>query len=124
MTARRVPVLLVLVVALAACGASARDKALRTSLVTVNTTRDAFVAYDAERQMAIANDPAVTSYEDGIAKLEAYRKRRQVLVSRIEAAYRVIAAAAVLSDDVSIATITGAALLVEQTWRELREGKP
>ena len=114
-----IPLLAICILALLSCSPSKRETTLRASLVSVNATRDAFVAYDAKKQQQIT-DVEATSYADGLQRLAAYKAKRSLLLTRIEAAYRVIAAAAVLDSGLSLVTIAGAAALVEQAWRDLQ----
>lgn len=93
MRLRALPLLLVLLVA---CGASARERTIRTALVAVNEARDAFVIVDRDIQLGIVK--VATSKEDGAAKLADYRKSRENLVAAFEVAYRAIAIAATIDD--------------------------
>lgn len=90
-------VTLAFVVTLVACGASAREKTVHAALVATNAARDAFVAYDAERQHQIIED--ATSGPSGAAALAAYRTKRSKIVLLFEGMYRAISVAAVLTDD-------------------------
>ena len=110
--ASTVPMLAVLLlaiggaVALPACGASQRETTIKTALVTVDTARDSFVAFDASEQSMIVNK--ATSLDDGKAQLATYRDRRVKIVEAFTVAYRAIAAAATINDDPSIAGLSAA----------------
>jgi len=94
------PALLLLVVFLAlgaACGASARHKALKTSFVAATSLQAGFEAWDKEHQLDLADK--ATSYEDGVARLEAYWKKRTDVQNAFEALYRMIAAALLADED-------------------------
>lgn len=97
----RPAVMLVLVCVFAACGASAREQihgaALNTSYIAVTSAQAGFESWDQSHQDSIVN--AATSYEAGVAALEAYWKQQVTVVNAFEAAYRAIAAAALASDD-------------------------
>lgn len=80
-----------------ACGPTARQKALQTTLVTLNTSRDAFVAWDGEHQQAIVKQ--APSAEKGQAALDFYRTKREKVVLGFSAAYAALAAAAINTDD-------------------------
>lgn len=89
--------ILTLLLSLVACGASARESTIRTTLIATNAARDGFVAYDAHRQTAIVD--AATSLDQGKGALTEYRVKRQPVVEGLSATYRAIAIAAVLEDD-------------------------
>ena len=96
MIARRTPLLIVLV-ALAACGASAREKVIHATLVSVNSAREGFTQFDRQKQQSIVE--AATSLDDGRTRLADYRKKREPVVDAFTTVYRAIAIAAVVSDD-------------------------
>lgn len=100
----------ILVWLVAACGASAREKTVRASLVTTDAARVTFVAYDEHHQHAI-----VTEAKDeagGKAALLEWRGKREHAVSTFEVTYRAIAAAAILADDHSLAGLLQAGKLL------------
>lgn len=105
--------LLALAVVLTCCSAYQRDRALRATLSAVNTTRDAFVTWDAKRQSEIV--AAATSLESGRADLATYRARRVRVVEAFADAYRVLAIAVDLKDD------RGVAVAVQALRRALEE---
>jgi len=80
-----------------ACGPGARMKALNTSLVTLNTSRDAFVAWDNEHQQAIVKQ--APSLEKGQETLAYYRGQREKVLLGFSAAYAAVAGAAINIDD-------------------------
>ena len=110
----RAPVLLLLV--LLACGASARDTALRVILTGLNATRAAVVAYDAKAQTASV--ASATSVEAGKLELDAWRAKRAPVVAAIEAAYHLLAAAAVLGT--SLVDVVAAVTEAKRAWDALR----
>jgi hypothetical protein len=95
-TNRTIPVLLLLSLAVA-CGPTARQKALQTTLTTLNTSRDAFVAWDAEHQTTIVKQ--APSLEKGQETLTFYRAQREKVILGFSAAYAAVAAAAINTDD-------------------------
>jgi hypothetical protein len=111
---KRPAVLLLLFVVLAACGASAREKALRTSFVAVTTLQAGFEAWDKEHQLAIVEK--ASSYEAGAAEIEAYWKKRTDVTNGFEAAYRTIAAALIADEK---HTLTGAKRAYDQLVQAL-----
>lgn len=105
---RHVATLIAFVIVLAACGATARERTLRTTLVAVNAARDGFVTYDATRQQSIVD--GADTLEAGRAELVAYRKRREPIVEAFATSYRALAIAAVLhADPASLANVLDAA---------------
>lgn len=112
-----------IVLAIAACGSSAREKTLHATLVSLDATSAAFVSWDASKQDAIV--AAATSEADGIAKLTAYKASRAKLVGYLEAAYRTLAAAAVLDGSADgLSKAVSAAAQVAAAWDALRGGAP
>lgn len=81
----------------AGCGASARERTLNATLVTVNAARDGFIEHDRVTQLALVD--AAPTREAAVAELAAYRKKREPVVEAFTAAYRALAIAAVLEDD-------------------------
>ncbi len=86
-----------------ACGASARDRAVQSALVTTNAARDVFIAFDRQHQAAIV--AAATSEVGGAAALAEYRTKRAIAVTYFEALYRALAIAAVITDDPNNLTV-------------------
>lgn len=85
------------IVTLVGCGPSARQAALTTELVALNTARDTFVSWDRDHQSAIVDQ----ALADGLTKaavtalIDAYRATVQTAVMRAFAyAYERLAAAA------------------------------
>jgi hypothetical protein len=89
--------LLVLVALLAGCGMSAREKALRATFVTINSARDGFTKFDAQKQQQIVDD--AKTLEEGQAALAAYRKDREKVLGLFEGVYQAFAAAVLAEDD-------------------------
>jgi hypothetical protein len=96
----RRPALLLLVVVLAACGASSRTKALRAAHISVNVTRDTVleVSRTRETQIVDACNPPSCTLEQGRAQLAAWRGKVDDVVGKLATAYRLLAAAALGSD--------------------------
>lgn len=114
--------LLLLVVLLAGCGASARERTLQATLLTVNASRDGFITWDRAAQDAIVAD--APDLDTGRAELVAYRDKRAKVVTLFESAYRAIAIAAVLNDDPrSLVNLTTAAGILMTALGELTGGK-
>lgn len=117
---RPVRLVLLVVLALAACGASQRERTVKATLAAVNETRDAFIVFDRTVQQTIV-DTAPT-YERGDAALLRYRVKRVRVVDAFALAYRAISIAATVNDDPSVATMAAAARAVADAWRLLKEG--
>lgn len=82
------------------CGASARTKALQTGHVALNAARDMTleVSRTREKQIVDACNPPTCTLEEGHRQLMAWRMRVDVVVIRMGAAYRLLAAAALAKD--------------------------
>jgi hypothetical protein len=94
--ATRLVMLLCLVGLIAACGASARTQALRTSLVALNAARDTLLTVSKDREAQIV--AKATSKEEGRTQLDAWRADVDKVAAAIEVGYRAIHDAALLSD--------------------------
>lgn len=75
--------------AMASCGASARQTAINTSFGAVNAARDGFAAWDADHQAVLVSH--ATDAISGQAALDAYRAKRAPVVTLFETAYHAIA---------------------------------
>lgn len=90
------PGLLLIALLCAACGASARTLALRTSLVTLNVARDTLRTTSKDREDQII--AKATSKEEGKAKLATWRSGVDKIAATIDDAYHLIYGAALLDD--------------------------
>lgn len=88
-----------------ACGASARQKTLTTSLATVSAAGEAFEKWDEARQAEIV--AGATSISDGQVKLAEYRAHRGQIEALFVVAYQAIAAAS-LDEDASLTAMLAA----------------
>lgn len=104
----------VLVLFLVACGASARQKALGTGLLTLNAARDGFVAWDAAHQEAIVRDTPAATVAQAIAD---YRKKRQDVLYGFQLAYGALVLAAT---EFTPASLTEAALQAKQLYELIK----
>lgn len=125
MIAARFPVVLVLLVAVGACGATQREKTLRTTYTVLNAVSEGVVTYSREKQDAIVTgmEAGTIPLEQGKARIAEFRKSRDVLWHRLLVAYDLLGKAFAF-DDVSVASVTAAALAVQQAYAELRKGSP
>ncbi len=114
--------LFILFMLLAACGASARENLIHGALVTTNAARDDLLVYDGQHQLDIAN--SAKTLDEGVAKLAAYRQKREAVVRLFAEAYRAIAIAAIIKDDpTSLENLVTAGKLLADGIKELRGGK-
>lgn len=101
------------------CGASARERTIKTTLAAVNETRVAFVVFDRGAQSAIV--ATAQSFEQGAAALQAYRAKRELVVDAFSFAYRAIATAATLNDERSLTEMISAAAGIVGAVRDFKE---
>lgn len=113
----RILIGLMLIQLIGGCGPSTRDKAMSTTLLAVNSARDGFIEWDRHHQNALAD--SATSIEDGMAKLEAYRAKREVVLSAFEVAYRALAVVAI-HKKASVATVVDLAADLVKAIAELK----
>lgn len=97
MIRRPFPLLLVLLVVLAACRANVREQTLRATFVGATAAQAGFVAWDKEHQLEIAR--TARSLEAFKGELDAYHTLRVPVRDAFEATYRAIAAAAIAGKD-------------------------
>lgn len=116
------PALLAIAIVLAGCGASQRETTIKTSLLAVQAADCAFVAYDRTHQDEIV--ASATSREDGVAKLAAYRAKREVARKAFVAAYTAIGVAATVNDDHTLAGMQLALKQVLDAVNALMGAKP
>jgi hypothetical protein len=121
MIRRPVTVLLFLFV-LVACGASARTKALQATHVTLNVARDTLleVSRTREGQLVDACNPPECTLEQGKKQLGDWRAKVDQVAKKLEAAYRLLAAAALASDAGSSSEAIKAAKLAAEAVGGLR----
>jgi hypothetical protein len=84
-----------------ACGPSARQTTITTTLSAVNSVGDTFKVWDTEHQKQIIAE--ATSEADGAAKLAAYRVQQAKVVAAIRATYSALSAAKTLNDSHTLA---------------------
>jgi hypothetical protein len=119
---RRIVTTLAFVLAFTACAPSMREKTIHATLVATNASREAFVTFDENRQLAIVEN--APTREEALAQIEAYRKKRDRLVVAYEHVYRAIAIATVLQADArSLANVIAAAKILESEIKALTGGK-
>jgi len=84
---------LVLAVGLTACALDSQQKAVRAGLISVDATRDGFLAWDKAHQQQLVDQAATAADSD--KALTAYRANRAVLVQAFVAVYHALAVAAI-----------------------------
>lgn len=87
----------VLIALLVGCGASAREKTIRTTYTGVVALHAAFTTWDLQHQRELTS--GVQSVAEGLARLDAYKAKRQPVLDAIDGAIHALAAAAILNDD-------------------------
>jgi len=101
------------------CGASAREKTLRATFVTVNAARDGFTAFDVQHQQQIVAD--AKTLEAGAAALAAYRQDRERVLALFEGVYHVLAAATFTDDVKTVATLVELAENLQKALDDLKK---
>lgn len=86
----KISALVVVVMLVAACG-GARQKAISTSFVALNSMRDGLADWSRERQEQLA-DQAPTA-DDAKQQVTAFRQKRQVMLAALIAAYSALSVA-------------------------------
>jgi hypothetical protein len=86
-------------IAASGCSGSAKMRTLRTTLVAVDAARVGVETYDRAHQVALIDE--AKSREEALAKIQAYRERRTVVVEAFTVVYKAIAAAALDPTDVN-----------------------
>lgn len=122
MALRNIAVLVILI-SLGACGASARHKTLRVNLVALNTARDTVLALSKEREKQIYDgcNPPTCTKEEGHARVDAWQKKVDVAVQAIDVGYRAVHDAALLDDTKSAAAAAAAAAKALEIYKTLKE---
>lgn len=105
-----------------ACGPSAKEKTIRTTLVSVNAAREGFLEYDDKWQDAIIEH--ASSEEEGQRRLAEYREKRSHVVEAFVTAYLTIATAALDPSDLHVADVLAAAARLYATYKDLTGHEP
>lgn len=113
----RTAILLALAVALAACGASARETTIRATLTSLDAAQVGFLAYDQQHQAYIVAHAADEA--TGAAQLADYRHKREPVEKAFIAGYQAVATAALVNDDHSLAGLLAAAVQVKEALAQL-----
>lgn len=101
----------VALVAALGCGGSQRETTIRGALVSIDSARDGFLAYDRAHEMSLVAhcNPVVDSKEQCQSKVDAsnkaladYQAKRAKIDPLIAFAYRSVAAAWLLNDQPSL----------------------
>lgn len=112
--------LALLLALLVACGPGAKQRALDTTLSTLNLARDTFQAFDTARQNAIV-ERAETKAE-AEANIAAWREKRDKVVQAFVIAYSALALASLEPTVENLATAAMHAKAVYDAVKELRGG--
>ena len=128
---RLILVVLVVLLGLTSCGASARTKALRVNLVALNTARDATLAISKEREKQLydtclaqaARTPPACTKEEGHARVDVWQKKVDEAVVAIDLAYKAVHDAGLLGDAKSVVNAVAAAKKALDTYEQLKKEK-
>lgn len=94
-------------IALTGCGSSTRVKTLNATLIAVDSARDGFVQYDRQHQSELVE--AAPTRDLAAIELAKYRLSRQPIVEAFAQTYKLIATAALLEQEQSLAAAIDAA---------------
>lgn len=109
------------VVSVSGCAASQRETTIKTALVTVDSARDGFLAYDrAHEQQLVAE---AVNADDARARLAVYQAKRAKVDPLFAIAYRSMAAAQLLNDDPSITSMQAAIVSLLDALKPFLGGK-
>jgi hypothetical protein len=101
---------------LVACGASQREKTIRSTFAAANIAADSLVGFARAREEAIFE--AGTSKEAVEADIKAFRSKVDHVERAIAAVWRMTAAAAIANDEPSLSALLKIAGVL---WTELKE---
>lgn len=123
------PLVLACLVSLAAtfgCGASQRETTLKAAVITLDTSRDAFLAYDGPHELEIAKSgpPTAEGKAAALSALAAYQSKRSAVDKAFMLAYRAVAAAWTLQDQPSLDGVQAAITQVIAAYNALKAGNP
>lgn len=115
--------LIVLALLVAACGPSARQRALSTTLAALDGAREGFVSFDEITQDKIlaSIDPQTTSLEAAQKKIADYRAKREPVVKAFMIAYSALTTAAINLKDMSFADAIDRAADLYMAIKEFKE---
>lgn len=108
---------LVIAWGIAGCGASARQKTIRATFDLTDVAAAHLVTFSHDHEMAIVH--TATTEAVAVAELEDWRKKVDHAEKTIAAVYRLVAGAALVNDDKSLATLLQAAKLLGDELTEL-----
>lgn len=111
---------------LSACGASARTKALRTSLVALNAARDTTLAVSKEREKQIyaGCKPPACAKEEGYARVKSWQKKVDAVIEALDFAYDRVHDAGLLGDTKSAADAAAASKKALNLYEKLTKEGP
>lgn len=91
----------------ASCGPNKRNQTLHTTLLGVRAARNSFMVWNHQHEIDIAKQ--ASSKADGLAKLEAYEAKSQLVLDGFVIVYDAIAAAGTQTDEASLSAALAAA---------------
>jgi hypothetical protein len=106
---------------LSGCGASARERVIRATFVTINSARDGFTTFDAQHQQQIIDD--AKTLDEGKAALVAYRHNRETVLVILVDAYLALSTAVLADDPKSLAILLEVADHLKQAIDDIKKAK-
>lgn len=113
---------LLLAFILIACGSNARKDTLHVAFVSAVASRDAFKVWDKQHQDEIVAN--ATSHDDGRAKLDAYREKRNAVLTMLIDVLQAINTAQEANTDSSVTTALKLLADLKQTVDAFTKGVP
>lgn len=113
--------LVVALFATTACGATAREKALKVSYASLTVAQRSFVEWDKYQQRQIVEK--AQSLEAGKKALEVYREKRQPIVIGFSVAWSALAAASLYDEPGWIKAAVEATSRLYTLIKELQDGQ-
>jgi hypothetical protein len=108
-------IILSLLILLGACGASAREKEIKTTLSATTVASEMLPQFSETHQRALVAES--TSKEEAVAKTTAFQEKVTHAEKTLNALFDATVAASILDDDQSYATMLR---LAEMAWAELK----
>lgn len=112
-------ILFFLAMTVVSCGPTDREKALRGSYATLQTSAVAFERWDGEYQLKIVDTSATR--EEAEQRLEAYRSKRNAVVVLVGRAYGLIAQALLEPETIKVGDVADAVVAAMDAIYKLRQ---
>lgn len=102
------------------CSHDARATTIKTALISADALEAGFLAWDRQHELDLV--ASATSPGDATTKLDAYHAKRSKVDLVFALYFKAVAVASQLNDDHSVASIALAAIEVEKTIADLKNG--